>query len=316
MNCSCWLKKILIPIQKFWNRNQNEIIESIIDTRLSDKTQEELDEQKKKACVTIRVPLKIGVLYLGLGTFLLKREKIDSFLFIGIELIVLGIYALLFSLIFYCEKDYWRELRWIKGLKSIFCFFMLPYHLCIKKIKKFIKDSRQEHVIYLFPYYFLSLFCVAISFGMIVMFFSVVHINEVYSECKNFFIVLFLIFEFFLLGKLFAYLTTKQTIRSVQKLEIKHISKVNWRGIFNDAAHKKERYDKFTNEWELVKKELEYTKIYFYIILTILILWIPKTEGTAIAEYVNDFFGITTIAALAREAKAKKADEEGIILSD
>lgn len=125
-----------------------------------------------------------------------------------------------------------------------------------------------------------------------------------------------MIFEFFGLGKIFAHLTTKQTIRSVQKIEIKKKSKVNWRGTFNNKEHKKERCDKFIDEWELVQKELEYTKIYFYIILTVLVLWIPKSENPIIEQYVNDFLGITTIAALAREAKTKKEDEEEITLSD
>lgn len=186
MRCSCYEKKILILIQKFWNRNQNEIIKSIIDTRQNYKTKEEQDEQKEKASVTIRVPLGIGIIYWCIGIFLLRWVKRESFFIIGIELIILGTYALLFSLIFYCEKEQWKE-----GIRILLVFLMLPYHVCIKKIKKFIKDSRQEHVIYLFPYYFLSIFFVALSFVMIVTFLPIVHINDVYREAENFLIVFF-----------------------------------------------------------------------------------------------------------------------------
>ena len=50
--------------------------------------------------------------------------------------------------------------------------------------------------------------------------------------------------------------------------------------------------------------------IIFYIILTILVLWIPKRSGSLTEMFVNQFLGITTIAALAREAKAKRKDDD------
>ena len=92
----------------------------------------------------------------------------------------------------------------------------------------------------------------------------------------------------------------------MQKAKIKKTSKVNWKGTLNDSDHKKEREDIFVEEWDIVKKELEYSKIYFYIILVVLVLWIPKEDGSLQELLINQFLGITTIAALAREAISKK----------
>lgn len=99
-------------------------------------------------------------------------------------------------------------------------------------------------------------------------------------------------------------------IRREQKEQIKGISKVNWRGTMKDEDHRQARKNKFNCEWNIIKKELEYTRIYVYIILTILVLLIPKESGSLTEMFVNQFLGITTIAALAREAKAKRKDDD------
>ena len=95
-------------------------------------------------------------------------------------------------------------------------------------------------------------------------------------------------------------------IRSTQRIEIRSKSKNNWRRTLNDVNHKQAREIKFREEWMIVKAELEYTRIYFYIVLMLLVLWIPKELGSLSEQYANQFYGIITIAALAREAKAKK----------
>lgn len=94
-------------------------------------------------------------------------------------------------------------------------------------------------------------------------------------------------------------------IKSLQRTEVKRTAKINWRGVMKDDEHKKARQDKVEHEWSIVKEELEYTEIYFYIFLTILVLWIPKKAGSLSELLANQFLGITTITALAREAKAK-----------
>lgn len=308
-------------IKTFWVTNRDEIIESVTSEKQNEKQgkkkKTEIEEKIERERKAIKIPLIMGAVYIVIGGVLLwylKRHNLflvkPQDVIIGSELVILGIYALLHVFIFYCVRGRWREKGLVKIGKEILIFLMLPYHLCIKGIKAFIRDKRQEHVIHLFPYYLISLLFVSISFVIIGRIISNIGISEVYDEFVGFILVCLFIFEFFLWGKIFAYFLTKSVIKSVQKTEVKRTSKNNWRGTLNNEDHKKERHDKFKEEWEIVKKELEYTKIYFYIILTILVLWIPKEDGSLTALLVNQFLGITTIAALAREAKSKKDDEE------
>lgn len=311
---------MLNRIKEFWCKNRDEIIDSVTNTKQSEKQgkkkQEEIEEKIKREHKAVKIPLIMGIVYVFVGTILLWNLKDNLFVaepqnvVIGFELIILGIYALLHTFIFYCVQGCWKGKCLVKIIKEIFVFLMLPYYLCIKGIKAFIKDKRQEHVMHLFPYYLISLFIVMISFAFVVCIISGLGISEANNEFVGFIIVCCLIFEFFGCGKIFAYFLTKSVIKSVQRAEVKSTSKINWRKTFNDGNHKKERRDKFKKEWEIVKKELEYTKIYFYIILTVLVLWIPKEDGSLTELLVNQFLGITTIAALAREAKAKKAEDD------
>lgn len=306
-------------IKEFWSKKRDEIIDSVTNIKQSKEKQTEIEEKIKRQRKAVKIPLIIGIVYVLIGATLLWN-LIQGDLFvtepqnfvIGFELLILGIYALLYTFIFYCVQGRWREKCLVKIIKEILIFLMLPYYSFIKGIKAFIKDKRQEHVVHLFPYYLISLFIVMISFIFVVQIISGLGISEAYIEFAGFIIVCCLIFEFFGFGKIFAYSLTKSVIKSVQRAEVKSISKINWRRTMNDDKHKEERRNKFNNEWNIVKKELEYTKIYFYIILTLLVLWIPKEDGSLIGLLVNQFLGITTIAALAREAKAKKADDDDL----
>lgn len=299
-------------IKEAWNKNRAEIIDLVNPTKQTDKTYKKIEEKARKERVFTISLLLMGTVYVLIGLCLLLNltqrdlhtaEPQNTF--IGIELIILGTYPLLVTFLFYCEQERWGEWRLVRGIEVILILFMLPYHLCMKGIKAFLKDKRQEHVVHILPYYFFSFLAVVVSFVAIVSFVSARGISDVYNECFTFFTVCFLIFEFFGLGKLFAYCITKITIKSVQKYEVKRISKINWRRTLNNEAHKKERRDRLKKEWEIVEKELEYTRIYFYIGFTVLVLCIPKTEGSMSELYINQFMGITAIAALAREAKGK-----------
>lgn len=300
-------------IKEFWNKNRTEILDSVNHTKQRNKPKEKIEEKVRKERVAIGILLLMGTVYVLLGASLLRNFMPNNLhiaasqnTFIGYELVVLGTYALLLAFLFYCEQGSWSTRRLLKWVELFLILLILPLHLCMKGIKALLKEKRQEHVVYLLPYYLLSLLFVAFFFVFLASFASALGISDVYNECITFAIVCVLIFVFFWLGKLFAYFATWITVKSVQKLEVKRTSKINWRRTLNDKHHKKERLDRFEKEWEIVKKELEYTRIYFYIVLTVLVLCIPKTEGSISELYINQFMGITTIAALAREAKGKK----------
>ena len=298
-----------------WCRYRDEIIASVINTELTEipKENSEIEAKKRREYKVKLIPLAIGFLYVFLGTLLFKDVRQKNLVLerpqdviISLELIVLGIYALLNVFIFYTMYDRRRNSWVIRIIRGMLILLMVPYHICICAIKHLIKDTRQEHVTQFYQYYLISLLFTAISYGILLMWMSKWEIPEAYNGFIGFVIVFILLNEFFLYGKALIYLATKIMIRSTQRIEIRSKSKNNWRRTLNDVNHKQAREIKFREEWMIVKAELEYTRIYFYIVLMLLVLWIPKELGSLSEQYANQFYGIITIAALAREAKAKK----------
>lgn len=214
----------------------------------------------------------------------------------------------MYSFLLLCLQEKVSESNVAKKGKEFLVCLMFPYHLFIKEAKKLIKDNRQEHVIYLLPYYCISIFIVLFLFVFAAQFISCLGLSKAYDEVLGFIIVIILVAAFLGMNKGFAYFSTKSLIKSAQKAEVKRTSKVNWRRTLNNSEHKKERKSKFNEEWEIVKEELEYSKIYFYMLLTVLILCMPREEGTLTSLLTNQFMGITTSAALGREARAKNSD--------
>jgi len=278
------------------------------------KKRDEFDECLKRERKAKKLSLIVAVVYMLAGIilfcYLIQGNLLTiepQMTIIALEFMVLGVYALLHASIFYSVYDEWGNHGLLKIIKIILILLMIPYHICLKTIKSFIKDKRQEHVIHLFPYYFISLQITLCLYIFMVKFIVKWKIDKVYNEIVGFVVVFILIKTFFLCGKGFAYLSTKALIKSMQKAEVKRSSKDNWRKKMKDDTHRKERYEKSQREWSIVKEELEYTKIYFYIFLTVLILWIPKESGSINELLSNQFMGITTIAALARETRCQKA---------
>ncbi len=300
-------------VKEWLLKNKEEIICSVINEKQNEKSDKKKKEDKEEKIKRERIAqiflLLMGIIYILLGMILLGSSKWfvenPQNTVLGYEVIILGIYALLHVFIFFCEQTKKREKWIIKNIKEILIFFMLPYHLCIKGIKSFIKARRQEHVSQFFPYYLMSLFVVMFTYIFMIKFVANRGIDKVYNECIGFVVVFCLVKEFLLCGKWFAYLSTKSVIKSIQKAQLKRTTKVNWRGAMKDELHKQERCKKFEEEWIVVKEELEYTEIYFYIFLTILVMCIPKESGSLSELLSNQFLGITTVAALAREAKSK-----------
>lgn len=295
-------------IKELWLISQEEIVSSV-------KCGNQNENAEKKALRSMGVPLLVGILYFATGIALLvynimKYKSIKSIepqLVVGsIELIILGFYTLLYVLISHGEIYGWKR----KKVKAAVITLMIPYHICIKRVKAIIRDSKQEHVSYLVPYYLISLVLVVITFGLLVNIVARLGLDEGYNWIIGLVIDIVLIKEFFVFAKGFAYLLTRQLICSEQKYKIKATSKTNWRESYRNGDHKKERDDRLKLEWGIVTFELEYSKLYFYVILTLLVLCMPKESGT-ISELLSDqFMGITTVAALIREAKKEICEAE------
>lgn len=301
-------------IKEYWIKNRSEIIETITGANQnvegSRKNRKRAEEKIEKERKYIKAPLLIGILYVALGILLIVFPEhyislmiSQGNMLLAYVLMVLGTYALLYAFIFFCVYGKCSKYWWVKILKGFFVFLMFPYHVCIKNVKKIIKESKQAHVTYLFPYYLLSLLFVLFSFVFLVKVIPKIEIIKGYDELTAFIIAFFLVVEFFEVGKFFSFLLTKSLVWSIQKYKIKSESKEKWRDAMKQ--HKQVRQDMFDEEWKIVKEELEYSEIYFYMILNIVILILPKAEGGLGELLATQLVGITTIAALGREAKSK-----------
>lgn len=323
-----WRKKrrwesTLNKIKEFWCKNRDEIIDLVINTKYAEdrreKKKEEIDKKIKREYMAIILLLIIGIIYVLSGSFLLLHLGQDGLfltesqnIIIGYEMIILGIYALLYVAIFFSKCGNWEKYFLLKTIKAIVIFLMLPYHAFGKLIKSLIKGTRQEHVSQFFPYYLVSMLFVALMFAVVVKRVAGCGYDKAYNGIIGFVLVLAFIKMFFWCGKLFVYLFLKIEITSVEKAKVESTSKINWRGTKKDDKHRREKHEEFQKEWIVINKELEYSKIYFYIILAILILCIPKKPGSLSELLSNQFWGITTIAALSREVKSKKNDSDSM----
>lgn len=308
-------------VNRFWDINREEIINSVIneDKKKKAKTNTKaIEEKTKREWIATVLSFGIGIIYLVLGIVLLIQIIGSENIFINnardavlsFELIILGGYALLHAFIFCFLKADLKEKRILIVIRESCICLMFPYHLGIKALKTIIRGGRQEHIAGLFSYYMLSLFIVMVSFVLILQIVSSWKPSESFDDLIGFIIVFFLINEFFICGRMFLYYSTKSVIRSVEKAELKRNSKENWRRTLNNSDHKKSRKIKLDKEWEMIKNELGYTELYFYIILTVFVLCIPKENGSLTELLVNQYLGIATIAALGREVKGKMRDEK------
>ncbi|MFR1024749.1 MAG: hypothetical protein ACLSFF_17915 [Roseburia intestinalis] len=92
---------------------------------------------------------------------------------------------------------------------------------------------------------------------------------------------------------------------------MKRESKNNWRGTMKDELYRNERKENMRKEWEVVRAEIQYSKLYFYILLNVIILCSPIGENEFLRLIVNEIVGVTTLAALAREVRSSMKNEAG-----
>ena len=171
---------------------------------------------------------------------------------------------------------------------------------------------------YLFPYYLLSIFAVLLLFSIAAI--KVPTLKEfvdlrlkikLNDEAIAFIIVFVSICLYFKITELCAWLSTRSVVRSVQKSRLKRESKNNWRGTMKDELYRNERKENMRKEWEVVRAEIQYSKLYFYILLNVIILCSPIGENAFLRLIVNEIVGVTTLAALAREVRSSMKNEAG-----
>lgn len=268
----------------FWNNYSPQILNKMYF----------FDKARAKTSATIL--LILALIYIVLGICFFRKcsllIKLFQYEFIGVPFICGGIYALCSSVIIVLTNKI-LNINHAHIIINIAILFLIPYYIAENCINKFIQHSHQEHVMLSMLYFGIDfLICILVLLAII---------NK-QSNCNNdlvcFFIVLIFMLSFWNLGKITAWLLTKLDVKFRVKYDIKNnsISK-------EDVIIYKRKL--FMLQWNIIKTELQYSMLYWYIIISILVLMMPKMDGSILQRLSNQFMGITAIAALCREAKAK-----------
>lgn len=309
--------KRICKFKEKWRATQEEIVEYVMKRKDKEDDRKKRDDGLEERYKKSDYLLIIGLLYFLLGEsfFVAIRcntailDKYAAGVVVGVELLALGTYSILYSLIFRSEYRNWKKkgIQW--WVKKLLIILMCPFYFCSSLWNGFLKKKKQEHVVQLLPYYLLSFLVVTITFAIIYTVFLSIDELPLYADFLTFMTSLLLICELFGLGYFFAFCGTWSVVKSIQKGKVKKTSKKKWRETMKSDLHKQERKNNFKKEWGIVKEELQYTKIYFYVLFNILILCMPKENNEWLKLLFNQFIGITSIAALLREVKSKT--EEG-----
>lgn len=331
MKKQCWKGKIT----QCWKEKREEIIKEVAvpePRRQNDKKSKTQVGDCKVISQKVRkniIPFIIGMVYIFIGIFIYLIPNAPIFcdlkgvwensVFFSFELIILGQYSVLYGIIAQLgSNDNRYQKKSCYFILTVALALMLPYHLIIRFINKLLNLVRQKHVAYLFPYYLLSIFAVLLLFSIAAI--KVPTLKEfvdlrlkikLNDEAIAFIIVFVSICLYFKITELFAWLSTRSVVRSVQKSRLKRESKNNWRGTMKDELYRNERKENMRKEWEVVRAEIQYSKLYFYILLNVIILCSPIGENEFLRLIVNEIVGVTTLAALAREVRSSMKNEAG-----
>lgn len=299
-------------IKAFFKRNQNEIIEIIMVKKQLDEQDSEINtetDENNQGKIRLIMPMAVlSIVYLVAGYILIDYKDVfgkENFI-IGLVLIILGVYAVMYSFLFIVINSEHKDCFFVRSISFIPFLVMITYHGCIKMIKTFIRDIRQQHVTKYIPYYLLFLSVVLIMMSIVLNLVSKREINREYAEAIGFVIVCASIGVFWILVYICAYFFNKFEFWLKDILNYKNITKINYQHMVNQS--KEIRKNDAKKEWETIKGELKLTSIYLYIFAIVIVLLLPK-EDEIIALLSNQFLGIATITALVREARGKLVDK-------
>lgn len=295
-------------IKAFFKRNQEEIVEIIMGKKHIDEQDSENNTKtgnKNQSEKSLIIPMVIlSIIYLFAGFILIHYKNVigKMYFIVGLVLIIIGVYAAIYSFLFLVLHSRHKDNFLVRLLSFISFLVMIIYHGCIKIIKNLIKDIRQGHVTKYIPYYLFFLYVILILMSIVLNLVSKREINREYTESIGFLIVCASIGVFRILEYIFAYLFNKFDFWLNDIVKYKNITKINYRYLVNQS--KEIRKIDAKKEWETIKEELKLTSIYLYIFAIVIVLLLPK-EDEIIALLSNQFLGIATITALAREARGK-----------
>lgn len=103
--------------------------------------------------------------------------------------------------------------------------------------------------------------------------------------------------------------TVKLEIWTEQKWELKKVSPVGLRDVMRNEDSITKREKRYEERKKVLDEEIKNTEIWFFVVVTLVLLIIPVDETNTIGRlFVSEFMGITTLFALTREVRTNIKD--------
>ena len=114
---------------------------------------------------------------------------------------------------------------------------------------------------------------------------------------------------FFGISRWFIRITVKLEIWTEQKWELKKVSPVGLRDVMRNEDSITKREKRYEERKKVLNEEIKNTEIWFFVVVTLVLLIIPVDETNTIGKlFVSEFMGITTLFALTREVRTNIKD--------
>ena len=130
-----------------------------------------------------------------------------------------------------------------------------------------------------------------------------------WDELLAFIYVFIAIVMFFGISRWFIRITVKLEIWTEQKWELKKVSSVGLRDVMRNEDSITKREKRYEERKKVLDEEIKNTEIWFFVVVTLVLLIIPVDETNTIGKlFVSEFMGITTLFALTREVRTNIKD--------
>ncbi len=192
------------------------------------------------------------------------------------------------------------KLSYVVSVLILYLFYLIKqivFYFLRKTGQKNIMAYVAEIIASFFITFFVVLLLVANNpVGQIVHFISGF---SLWDELLAFIYVFIAIVMFFGINRWFIRIVVKLEIWTEQKWEFKKASPVGLRDVMRNEESRTKREKSYEERKKVLNEEIKNTEIWFFVVVTLVLLIIPVDETNIIGKlFVSEFMGITTIFAL------------------
>lgn len=248
------------------------------------------------------------LLFLGLSSVALQNITVVVLLAGGLFMFVVWLF--LYNKICWNRKGkiVTSESCWF--LTEILFLLILPLIYCKNFVFTVLRKTRQQTIFTYMPELFLALLLSFLTFGIIelpALKLLILLLEELFhiivsEEFVALYTVVMITATFFLESKLIVH----KSIR----IYLRQIAKHNARIDSTEKMQQNSIEDKYNELKAEADQELEYSELYFYVLVNLILLSVHLDENDVYGKMLaNAFIGLTALAALFREVNTKKANE-------